>query len=586
MKVVGNFYRELKRRQVLRACALYAGSAWLLVGICDIAFPMIDAPHWALPAVVWTALIGLPITALISWFVRYGEQGYELETEEDVTPVRARSFWDVTIVSVLLAALAVSVFINVRGTDQLGSSQRSIAVLPFRDLSPAGNHAYLAEGIAEELLNTLIAVEGLTVVSKNSSFKFHNSTATTGEIARQLNVANVLEGSVRIFGEIVRISVQMVDAKRDTNRWSVTYERSLDDIFNLQDQIAVDVAKEFQLAAAPRLPMRKEVDPQAYKLFLQARHQANLFTKESLNRAAELSQQALEVDDEYVDAIVLLADVYTTQAGEGHVDSFADAIEQARALLLKALSIEPRAANALQGLAWIAMRFDNDLKIAAAYTQQAVQYELADARMYHHLASLLVRLGRLDDAVAFATQSASFNPLEAFGHANLGVYNMFAGQYEESIDAYQRALTLSPNFIGANYAIGLNYLYLNDPEEALQWMQREQDDEFRVKGLTLTHFVAGRSDDYEKGLSELIEGWGHIWPSEVAEVYAFTGNLDEAFAWIEKDIAATEGMGWAEAVQNPNYRSLHQDARWLALRERIGLSAQALNQISLPLPKI
>ena len=238
MNVLQRFVSELKRRQVLRACTLYAGVAWLLISVADIALPLLSAPSWAMPALLYSAVLGFPVAATLSWFLRMGPRGYEPEASATPTVAQStdRRFFDVTIISVLAAALAVSLYVNLAGPRGLSDGRYSVAVLPFRDLSPTGSHNYLAEGIAEELLTSLMLVDELTVISRNSSFRFARGDTPISEIAQQLNVDNVVSGSVRTAGNVVRISVQLVDAATDSNRWSFTYERSLDDIFLLQDR--------------------------------------------------------------------------------------------------------------------------------------------------------------------------------------------------------------------------------------------------------------------------------------------------------------------------------------------------------------
>ena len=456
----------------------------------------------------------------------------------------------------------------------------SIAVLPFRDLSPSGDKEYLSDGIAEELLNHLTQLRDLRVISRTSSFQFRASDLSASEIGQRLDATYVAEGSIRTLGSALRVSVQLVDARTDASLWSKTYDRDLSDVFVLQDEIAADVAGELHQTVTHQA--RQAVSADAYQLALRAKHLAKQFTKDALQRSNELFREAIALEPDYTDAWNCLSANYCTQVGEGFLPLAA--LQDARDGIAKVLAIDPDDVEALSSLAWLMLRFDNDLPAAAGFLQRALAREPNNVPVLNSVGGLLVRLRRPAEALVVAKQVAKLDPLNSFAFANLGVYSLFAGELDAAIAAYETALEISPGFVGAHFAIGLALLLRGEPDAALVAMEREPDEEFCTKGKAFVHFSRGDTEAFERALGHLIESWGDEWPSEVAEVYAWAGRADEAFEWIDKDADNDHGAGWAESVVNPVYQKLHNDPRWIPFLEGFGLAPAQLVRIEFVLP--
>ncbi|MEZ5550964.1 MAG: TIR domain-containing protein [Pseudomonadales bacterium] len=469
--------------------------------------------------------------------------------------------------------------------NRLRRREASIALLPFRDLSPAGDKDYLADGFAEELLNRLTRLRDLRVISRSSSFQFRDQALPATEIGRQLDATYVVEGSVRTMGKAIRVGVQLTDTRTDSIRWSMSYDRTLDDAFALQDEIAASVAAELHRTVRAQASARKAVNAQAYQLLLRARHLARQFKREALERSNELLQEALQLEPGYPDLWNGLADNYGTQAGEGFGDP-EERIRLSREATEKVLALDPDNAVALSQRAWIALRFDNDLSAAAKDLQRALADGTHDARVLSTAAGLLTRMRRIEEGVAVARRVTKLDPLNSHAFANLGAFSLFAGRYDDAIHAYRHALEISPGFVGANFAIGLASLEKGDLEAAAASMQRESDEEFRTKGLAFLYWAQGNTDAFHAELKLLIETWGAVWPSEVSEVYAYAGMADEAFEWIDRATNLEQGAGWAECVLNPAYRKLRDDVRWPGLLEALHLAPAQLAQIRFNLPDV
>ena len=476
----------------------------------------------------------------------------------------------------LIAALLGIQFNDLRKRDT------SIAVLPFRDLSADGAQQHLCDGLAEALSDELSQLKDLRVISRTSASAFRQSALSAAEIGAQLDATYVVEGSIQVAGSTLRARLQLVDVRTDSIKSSTTFNSSLSEIFALQDKIASAVAGELHETLQHRARLPGAVNSEAYQLLLRAKHLASQFNQSALQRSNELLRQALALEPDYADALNALAGNYCTQVGEGFVEH--DLLPDAKQISQRILETDPHNTDALSGLGWIALRFENNLPAAAQHLQHAVTLGSRTSHVLNSVGGLLIRMRRMDEAIRVARHVASLDPLNAHAHANLGVYSLFARRYAQAIDAYTTALEISPGFVGAHFAIGFAHLLGGDIEAAAVSMQAEADEEFRVKGTAFICWDKGDVAGYRNALTTLVKKWGSVWPSEVAEVYAYAGMADEAFTWIEKDTDQDLGAGWAESVVNPVFHKLEQDPRWLALLEKLGLAPAQLAAIEFVLP--
>ncbi|MBT8065712.1 MAG: tetratricopeptide repeat protein, partial [Gammaproteobacteria bacterium] len=365
-------FAELKRRNVVRVAVAYLVSAWLIIQVVETIFPPFGFGDAAIRAVVITLAIGLIPVLVISWVFELTPEGLKLD--KNVDPAQSVATFtgkklDRAIVAILVLALgyfAVDKFVidPARDKEQLENARqaarteaiiadvgnRSIAVLPFADMSPEKDQAYFSEGIAEELLNLLATIPEVRVTSRSSAFSFKDKGLSIPEIAERLRVSYVLDGSVRKAGDQVRISAQLIDAQSDTQLWSRNFDKTLRNIFDIQDEIAGDVVDQIKGTLNISSPEQRQTDPVAYSLFLQAREQRRLGTVDGYDKAIALYRRALEIDPDYPPAWDEMASAYQSQAVTG-LRPAAEGFRLARESALAAIDVDPSYAPAYGSLA-------------------------------------------------------------------------------------------------------------------------------------------------------------------------------------------------------------------------------------------
>jgi len=453
---------------------------------------------------------------------------------------------------------------------------RSIAVLPFVDMSAGKDQEYMSDGLAEELLNLLAKIPALRVTSRSSAFSFKGKGVDLREIARRLNVANVLEGSVRKAGTRVRITAQLIDARTDTHLWSETYDRTLDDIFAVQDEIAAAVVKQLKITLLGAAPKVQTTDPRAYALSLEGRQYARQFTKEGFERSIALFEQALVIDPHYAAAWDGLAQNYMNQAING-LRPADEGYRLAREAANKAIANEPELASAHARLGSIAGRFDGDFAAAARHFERALALEPTSSSIIGNAANIAWLLGRLDTAIALQEYTNARDPLSGIGHQNLGIYYIEAGRLDEGLAEVHTALDLSPRRLEAHLWLSTALLLKGESRAALAAIQQEPNEESRLTGLAKVRYALGQKADSDQALAELIKK-GDDEACDIAEVLAFRGERDRAFAWLDR-AASSNGLRAIGIATSVDLARLRRDPRWLPFLRKIGRAPEQLAPI-------
>ena len=334
-----SFYTELRRRNVFKVGIVYFVVAWLLLQVSDTLGPALRLPEWLVSAVAFLLILGFPVALVFAWAFDLTPEGLKRESEGDpAAPIAGKpgKKLNYTIVAALMIALSYFVFeIIVLDSDrdtaeiptavQVAQQQpaeiesagvdNSIAVLPFVNMSSDEEQEYFSDGLSEELLNLLAGIPELKVAARTSSFSFKGKDLGIPEIASQLNVAHVLEGSVRKHGNQLRITAQLIRADNGYHIWSETYDRQLDNVFQIQEDIAIAVVDALKITLLGDVPKLRTTDPRAYQLFLEGHYLKRQISSDALNRAIELFKQAVEIDPAYVPAWAELADTYLWGGG-------------------------------------------------------------------------------------------------------------------------------------------------------------------------------------------------------------------------------------------------------------------------------
>jgi TolB-like protein/Tfp pilus assembly protein PilF len=554
------FLAELKRRKVIQTAVLYAVAAWGLLQVAELLLDMLEIPRWALRLVFVLLVIGFPLALLLSWIHRLTPEGIR---REDVPGEETRRLPPAT-------AFAEDRTATSGATPMPAVQDRSIAVLPFANLSEDKTNEYFADGLSEELLSLLSRMPGLRVIARTSSFSFKGRPVSAADIARELRVAHLLEGSVRRSGTRIRIMAQLVRASDSSHVWSQSFDRDLSDIFAVQDEIAAAVAGELatQLLGAPA-PKARPTDSHAYSLYLQGRHFFSLSSSIGFEQAIPALEGALAIDPQFAPAWGMLGALYWGQANNSLIP-YEQGLTKAREASEKALSLDPEQAEPMSLLGMLDVMEHREVAAGLARIDRALALEPHNQRVLSRAAIVARLRWRTDDAIRYAEQTLRADPLSPNAHAVLGLTYYYAGRLEDAEEMRRKLLALSPGWLSGRYYLGRILLERGRPREALQEILEEPSPMWRLTGLALVHHALGQHAESDAALEELrtLDPVGIAY--QLAEVYAYRGESDLAFEWLER-AEATRDSGLSDAVTNPVMRNLHSDPRWPAFLARLRL---------------
>ncbi len=460
----------------------------------------------------------------------------------------------------------------------------SIAVLPFVNRSASAEDEYFSDGLADELINVLAKIRGLRVAARTSAFHFKGKDTTIAEVGQALNVATILEGSVRKAGQRVRIAVQLVKVSDGYHLWSETYDRTLEDLFAVQDDIAQSVVKELRAtllgeAADSRTSgeVKAEVskagrgrgsDPEAYRLYLLARHFMGRFTRADTAKAIEYLKQALEQDPEFAMAWAELGWAYCREADYAWVP-LAQGYRRVRETVDRALALEPDLAEGHAAVGWIQMMHEWDWRGAEVSFRRALELAPGNAVVLRRAGVFASYQGRLEEAIGLTRRALERDPLDAHAYTNLGSVLHEADRDVEAEAACRRALELVPQKAGAHSVISVTLLAQDRSEEALAEAVGEPDEASRLWALTIVqHALRNRAGSNET-LQQMIDKHTDDAAYQIAEVCATRGEADAAFAWLERAHAQRDG-GLSGMKRSRELRSLHSDPRWRVFLKKMG----------------
>ena len=594
---IDNFFAELKRRNVYKVAVAYAVVAWLLVQIATQVFPFFEIPNWAVRLVVLVLIAGFPVALVFSWAFEITSEGIvresEIESGKSITHHTGRKIVALTIVlAVVATGLLIFQFVRPRSTSPSAAtiSNKSIAVLPFDNLSGDPQNAYFSEGVQDEILTRLAKIAELKVISRTSTQRFKSAPNDLRQIAQQLGVENILEGSVQKANDQVRVNVQLINALTDAHLWADTYDRKLTDIFAVETEIAKTVADVLQakLTGSEQhvIAARPTANSEAHQLYLKGRFFWNKRTGNDLKKSIDYFQQAIAADPNYALAYAGVADAYVFLPGYT-AGSPQDCYPKAKAAAKKALELDDTLAEAHTTLAIALLLYDFDFAQAIREFQHAIELNPNYATAHQQYGNIgLIDLGRFDDAIAEGNRAAELDPLSLVINADVGANYYYARRYDEAIAQLRKTLEMDPGYYYAYITLGeaLEMKGAGDTAIAEYQKARALNDDPSVLGLLAHAYAAsGTKTEALKILDQLkaLSKQRYVAAYSFTLVYLGLGDKEEALHWLEQSYQDRAG-GDIEGIRvDPFLDSLRGDPRFEALAEKVIPAAQFGNKATL-----
>ena len=575
---IENFLSELKRRNVYKVAVAYIIAGWAVSqGIAQV-FPVFDVPNWVIRLIVLFIIIGLPIALVLAWMFELTPQGIMRTEAADAMPQAARPKKHVWIYVVVIGA-AISIGLFFLGRYTAGNKTaaatpnelpaKSIAVLPFVDLSPAKDQEYFCDGISEEILDALAKVEGLRVVARTSSFSFKAKNADVAEIAQKLNVQNILEGSLRREGNRIRITAQLVNAHDGFHIWSDTFERELGGVFAVQDEITRSIVDALKIKFAVTLPSRTGQNTEAYDLYLQGLYLSNKSDEENLRKSLNLFQRALDKDPTLSRAWVGIAKVWFWLA-DAYVKPL-QAYQAVESAATKALELNENDAEAHAYLSEAKRVLHWDWKTGERELQRAVEIDPNSATAHLMFAHHRVCSGDLEGGQMELDEAERLDPLSPLVSDHQAILFLYSDRLDDAVAAAKRTLTLDPNYNYLEPTLARVYREQGKLEDALAlYLKAQQGTHEPNAGLAIAYARLGRITEAQRMLQQLIDkaNRGYVAGEQIACVFVALDNHDEAFRWLNR--AVDEHSGNVIATHR-ELRPLYSDSRFPLLLRRMGI---------------
>ncbi|NND45157.1 MAG: hypothetical protein HKN58_07520 [Xanthomonadales bacterium] len=608
-----SFLNELKRRNVLRVGAAYIVTAWLIVQVVETLFPIYGLSDGAIRLVVNLLAVGLVPALVLSWVFEWTPDGLKKDADVDhqgAFAADAAKRLDRVILAVLALALGYFAFDKfilapqqraeeVAEAREAGRSEAlvesygeaSIAVLAFENMSPDPEQEFFADGIAEDILNLLAGISDLRVISRSSSFTYKDRDVPVTQIADELNVAHVLEGSVRKAGDQIRVTAQLIAARSDTHLWSQTWDRALGDVFAIQDEIAAEVADQLRVEIVGVAPKSTRTDPEAYVYTLEARQIIERLRGAAFEQVHPLLQQALSRDPDYVPALETLVLLDQLAGDYGQVDP-EQAERRWRENAQRVLSLDPDNVFVLTSLA-LYDQYGEQHEFEAAIDQlmRLIEREPNNTELLRRASYVLRVTGYFEEAVELAHQCIRVDPLKHSCVLQLKEAYMWWGKVEQAREytdklkarwnqpvllhelllLFWEGRPLEAKTFAAQLGLG-ERVDRNWPWQALPEHELGNEDAFRRQ-------MAAAIEDYHQANDAYLA-------LAIAEVYAAAGYADEAFQWLETS-REDDPRNMFRSAFSPFLRGLHDNPRWDLFLQQLGLGHErrAAFQFEVPLPR-
>ncbi len=565
-------WARLKEHKVMQWTLAYAAAAYTLLHGVEMLSEAQDWPHAIVRIFSLLLMIGVPVVMTLAWYHGARAQrhvsGSELTIITLLLMIGGATLWAIARQHGTAPAAAVAT-----GTagNLPAAGDKSIAVLPFADMSEAKDQEYFADGMAEEILDLLSRIPALKVIARTSSFQFKGKAADVRSVAQQLGVSTVLEGSVRKAGNRLRITTQLIRAADGSHLWSETYDRQVDDVFRIQDEIAGAIVKRLELSLLdPAMPGAASTrSPEAHALYLQARYLADRDTVEDLDKALQLYQQAIAIDSNYAAAYARLAYCYTRRVANG-IDTDGAGYAHARSAAERAIVLDPRLPEGYLALGVARLQYELNWQAAARLIEKARALDPNNTQMFELAGHLTQAIGSLPEAIANFRHATEHDPLNLLMRRYLASMLYYAGENQEAAHVLHGIIEVDPSFPAVHYELGRVLLARGDRQAALAAFAAEPAKTWREIGMPLGLHAMKRAADASAALAELVANSAGS-EFQVAEAYAYAGDSDQAFHWLER--ARTQhDPGLMKVRRDPLLKSLERDPRYAVFLASIGLT--------------
>jgi TolB-like protein/Flp pilus assembly protein TadD/predicted Ser/Thr protein kinase len=573
---VNGLFDELKRRKVFRVAAAYIIVAAGIIQLASAAFPAWELPNWALRLVIVSLLIGFPFALILGWAFDVTPQGIRATPGAPGTH-RRRNVSMLVAAGVIISATA-GFFLLPRVSAH--KVDKSIAVLPFENMSNNPDAEYLSEGISEALINSLTELQQLRVIARSTAFHYKGKDIDPQRVGRELQVAAVLTGRVRQMQDALHVQVDLVDATTGAELWGAGYDRKISDVIAVKQAIAREVTEKLKLKLSGeeqrRLVKGDSTDPEAYQFYLRGRYFWNKRTADGIKRAFEQFQQAIDRDPNFALGHVGLADSYTALTFYNFAAPH-EAMPKAKESALKALALDNTLAEAHASLAHISMNYYWDWSTAEKEFKRSIELkpDYATAHQWYAI-HYLTATGRLDEALQEMQKALELEPASLVMNTFMGATLYYAGRYDEAIDQCRKTIEMDPTFAVAHWHLGLAYEQKHVFDAAIEELQKATSlsggSPLMRAALGHAYAISQKTHEANQILGELNElsKQQYVSPYELAAIYVALGNNEQAFQLLEK--AHTEhSFHLVNLNVSPQFRSIRSDPRFQDLVRRIGL---------------
>jgi len=569
------FLHELQRRNVIKAAISYAVFSWVLIQIASIFYPSFGWGQQAITNTAIVLIIGFPMWIVFAYVFEWTPKGFkktnEVAEETSVAKATGKKMNAIIFVGMALAIvlLVSDRLFNFTGAMETSAvNDKSIAVLAFADMSPNKDQEYFSDGISEEILNLLAKIPDLKVISRTSSFSYKGKEENISKIGEELKVAHVLEGSIRKSGNTFRITAQLINVNDGAHIWSETYDREMSDIFKIQDEIAGKVTQELKATLLGDIASAT-VAPKAYDLYLQAKQVDRQGTAEAIKNAETLIRQSIAIDSSYAPTWsylsgIIYSQLYNFIALPISEENITKGMEAAK----RAIVLDPDYALGYTSLAEFE-RTNWNFPAANNHIRKALALAPEDANVIQASAINATDFGKLEEALQLQLKAMELDPLNYSRQFNLGFLYRLLKDYGNAEKYLQTFLLHYPNARSAHSQMALIYLGQGENAKALQEIEKEPEPFWKLYRKCMVVYAMGNKTEADALLKQLIKDYSDRAKANIASVFAFRGERDEAFKWLDMEY---EERGYLLEILNyPEMENLWGDPRWNAFLDKLGL---------------